>query len=88
MDSAMIGKIMKARQYAKEPERVHIKSFVAEFQGNHDVYEITYEEGSWHCTCRFFAQRGRCSHTMALEKLLAPMVSFVVEEPASPVVSG
>ncbi len=36
MDSAMIGKIMKANQYAQEPERVHIRSLRAEFNGNHD----------------------------------------------------
>ena len=74
MDSAMIGKIMKAHQYAQEPERVAIRSLKADFRGNHNVYEVTYQEGVWRCTCHFFAQRGRCSHTMALEKLLAPMV--------------
>ena len=88
MDSAMIGKIMKAHQYAQEPERVHVKSFHVEFRGNHDVYQVTYEEGTWHCTCHFFAQRGRCSHTMALEKMLAPFVSMSVEEPDSSTVVG
>ena len=88
MDSAMIGKIMKAHQYAEEPERVHIKSLSVRFQGNHDVYEITYDDGVWHCTCGFFAQRGRCSHTMALEKLLAPMVAMASEEPVGHISAG
>ncbi|GAB4517393.1 MAG: hypothetical protein Kow0047_29090 [Anaerolineae bacterium] len=81
MDSAMIGKIMKAHQYAEEPERVHIRSMEIDFQGNHDVYRVTYEEGVWHCTCNFFGQRGRCSHTMALERLLTPFVEMATETP-------
>ncbi len=88
MDSAMIGKIMKAHQYAQEPERVHIKSLRLDFHGNHNVYQVTYEEGTWHCTCRFFSQRGRCSHTMALEKLLDPMLKVTSETPASLVPTG
>jgi hypothetical protein len=84
MDSAMIGKIMKAHQYAQEPERVHIRSLRLDFRGNHSVYQVTYEEGTWHCTCHFFSQRGLCSHTMALEKLLDPMVKAASESPASP----
>ena len=82
MDSAMIGKIMKANQYAQEPERVHIRSLRAEFNGNHDKYDISFADGVWHCTCNFFAQRGLCSHTMALEKLLGPIAPPVVEEAA------
>jgi hypothetical protein len=74
MDSAMIGKIMKANQYAQEPERVRIRSLQVDFHGNHDMRQVSYQDESWHCTCDFFAQRGRCSHTMALEKLLGAIV--------------
>lgn len=87
MDSAMIGKIMKANQYAQEPERVRIRSLEADFHGIHDVYQVTYREGLWHCTCHFFAQRGRCSHTMALEKLLGPIAPLPAE-PLSPIATG
>ncbi len=83
MDSAMIGKIMKANQYAQEPERVRVRSLEVDFHGIHDIYQITYREGLWHCTCHFFAQRGRCSHTMALEKLLGPIAPMPTGEPLS-----
>ncbi len=77
MDSAMISKIQKARQYAQERDRIRFESFEVAFQGNHDTYTVTYDHGTWKCTCRFFAQRGICSHTMALEHILQGMVEPV-----------
>ncbi len=77
MDSAMISKIQKARQYAQERDRIRFESFEVAFQGNHDTYTVTYDHGTWNCTCRFFAQRGICSHTMALEHILQGMVEPV-----------
>ncbi|NLT74794.1 MAG: hypothetical protein GXX94_11505 [Chloroflexi bacterium] len=74
MDSGMISKIQKAKRYAEEPDRVEIKEFVARFQGEHDTYEVSYRNGTWDCQCEFFLQRGLCSHTMAMERLLLPMV--------------
>ena len=38
MDSAMIGKISKAQQYAQEPERMTLQSFTVLFSGKHDTY--------------------------------------------------
>jgi len=74
MDSGMIGKIQKARQYAEEPERVTFESFVVTFRGNHDLYHITYDAGQWTCQCNFFQSHGVCSHTMAMERLLGEML--------------
>ena len=74
MDSAMIAKISKAREYAQEPERIQFKSFAVAFQGKHQVYTVGYDHGNWHCECDFFAQRGVCSHTMTLERLLGVML--------------
>ncbi len=74
MDSAMISKIQKAKQYAEERDRMQFESFKVLFRGNHDTYTVTYEQGRWHCTCHFFEQRGVCSHTMALERVLEGMV--------------
>ena len=70
MDSAMIAKISKARQYAEEPERVTFQRLEVAFEGNHESYNVTYDHGTWRCGCDFFAQRGVCSHTMAMERLL------------------
>jgi len=81
MDSAMIGKISKAQQYAQEPERMTLQSFSVLFNGKHDTYTMSFEHGKWHCGCDFFAQRGVCSHTMAAEKVLVK-TGMTVEQPA------
>lgn len=83
MDSAMIGKIMKAKQYAQERDRVHFEAFQVSFRGNHDTYVVTYNGGVWHCTCHFFSQRGVCSHTMAMERILQGMVEPVTVSEAA-----
>jgi len=74
MDSGMIGKIEKARRYAEEPERVELQSLRASFRGDHDTYTVSFADGRWSCNCHFFSSRGVCSHTMALERLLGPML--------------
>ena len=69
MDSAMIGKIEKSKRYAEEPERITIRQLRVDFAGDHDTYQVSFEDGNWTCGCRFFAQRGVCSHTMTLERV-------------------
>ena len=77
MNSSIIGKIEKAKRYAAEPERVQITALGATFHGSHDEYALTFQDGAWHCSCHFFESQdyGTCSHVMALQRLLAPMVS-------------
>ena len=70
MDSGMISKIQKAKRYAQERERIHFVEFKVAFSGDHNSYTVSYERGQWNCGCRFFASRGVCSHTMALERVL------------------
>jgi hypothetical protein len=70
MDSAMIAKISKAREYAQEPERMTLMAFVVLFKGKHQTYRVSFDRGTWQCECDFFGQRGVCSHTMAIEKVL------------------
>jgi hypothetical protein len=84
MDSAMIGKISKAQQYAQEPERMTLQSFTVLFNGRHDTYTVSFERSQWHCGCDFFAQRGVCSHTMAAEKVLGK-TGMTIELPVVPV---
>ncbi len=74
MQSSLIGKIEKAKRYAHEPERAKIAEFSASFQGDNNLYQVKYESGKWHCTCRFFSQMGICSHIMALQKIMEPML--------------
>ena len=75
MDSAMIGKIEKAKRYAEEPERVRITAMTVMFRGEHGTYQVTYDHGQWQCGCRFFAQRKVCSHTMALERMFGDQLA-------------
>jgi hypothetical protein len=74
MQSSLIGKIEKAKRYAQEKERVTFSQLSAKFRGENDEYTIGYEDGKWHCSCRFFSQWGLCSHTMALEQILRDML--------------
>ena len=85
MDSGMIGKIQKARFYAEEPERICFQQFQATFQGTNSRHTVAYDQDGWHCTCNFFASRGVCSHTMALERLLGAMLPPEAIVPAEPV---
>lgn len=70
MDYGMIGKIEKARRYAEERQRFRIETLKVTFDGDNNPHEITLINGVWQCDCDFFHSRGRCSHTMALEKIL------------------
>ena len=74
MQSSLIGKIEKAKRYAQETERVTLSEFSAEFRGDNNTYTTEYKNGKWHCSCHFFPSWGRCSHTMALEKILSNML--------------
>jgi RecG-like helicase len=82
MDSATIAKISKAREYAQEPERMTITNLQVFFQGKHQNYPVTFDHGTWRCECEFFGQRGYCSHTMAVEKVIAKTGMVLQEKPA------
>jgi hypothetical protein len=77
MNSSMIGKIEKAHRYAREPERVRFGTFQATFRGGHDDYIVRLRDDEWSCTCHTFSSHvvGTCSHIMALQQILAPMLS-------------
>jgi len=74
MQSSLIGKIEKAKRYAQETERITLSEFSVEFRGDNNTYTTGYKNGKWHCSCHFFPSWGRCSHTMALEKILSNML--------------
>ena len=77
MDYGMIGKIEKAKFYAEERERIQFESLTVTLRGDNDsVHEVSYRDGIWNCDCSFFATRGVCSHTMALERILVDMVDI------------
>ena len=75
MQYSVIRKMEKARQYAAQKERVAICSIKTTFHGNHSDHSVTFDEGQWSCSCAFFSGYATCSHTMALERILDPMLS-------------
>lgn len=75
MDSGMISKIEKARRYADEKQdRVRFRQFEVTIRGGHADHLVRYDQGVFQCDCHFFAQRGVCSHTMAMERILNGML--------------
>jgi len=84
MDSGMIGKIQKARMYAEEPERIRFQQFRVTFRGENSQHVTSFDQGKWSCTCNFFASRGVCSHTMAMERLLGVMLPPLAETQEGP----
>lgn len=74
MNSSLIGKILKAKRYEQEPDRVVFQSLKATFKGEHDTYEVSLDGEDWHCSCNFFGGWHTCSHVMAMQRMLAPML--------------
>jgi len=74
MQSSLIGKIEKAKRYAEEKDRITFSELAVRFRGENNDYDTSYRNGKWHCTCSFFSSWGMCSHTMAMERILAEML--------------
>jgi len=75
MDSSMIGKVEKAKRYATEAhKRIVFKQFRVSLEGDNSTYDVTFDGGRWTCGCKYFASRGLCSHTMAMERVLGSML--------------
>ncbi len=75
MDSSMIGKVEKAHRYASEKERFEFLTFSVRVYGDNGEYLVTYDHGQWHCNSEYFAKHGFDSHTMAVEHLMAGMLT-------------
>ena len=70
MHSGLIGKIEKAKRYAQERTRIHVRGLQVDFDGENDRHEVTLAEDTWRCNCDFFIGWGACAHTMALERIM------------------
>jgi hypothetical protein len=75
VQSALIGKIEKARRYAQQPERIRLEALDLAFHGEHDAYALTLQGQGWRCSCHTFASVGLCAHVMAVQRLLEPMLT-------------
>ena len=74
MQSSLIGKIQKANLYAREPDRLSFSQFSTTFRGEHDSYDVSFRDAQWSCACHFFDVNDICSHVMAIQKLMGPML--------------
>lgn len=74
MHSSMYGKIEKAIRYEKEPDRIHFQTVAVDFRGDNDTYKVELKGGHWACNCHTFGSLGTCSHVMALQRILDPML--------------
>ncbi len=77
MHSSLISKIDKAHRYASQPERIELGQIAATFHGSHDDYLVRLEDGEWTCTCHTSSAQtlgGTCSHIMALQQVMDPML--------------
>ncbi|WP_026370465.1 hypothetical protein [Kallotenue papyrolyticum] len=83
MHSDLINKIEKAKRYAQEPERFTIERLEAHFRGSSD-HAISLDGDVWSCDCNFFRSWHTCSHVMAVQRLLAPMLSQEARRPSGP----
>jgi hypothetical protein len=74
MYSSLIGKIEKAKRYQQEPERINIQALSLTFNGENSTHHVSLDGTQWHCDCDFFPRNGTCSHVMAMQRILAPML--------------
>jgi hypothetical protein len=75
MYSSLIGKIEKAKRYQQEPERIDIQNLSLTFNGENSTHRVSLDGAQWHCDCDFFPRNGTCSHVMAMQRILAPMLA-------------
>lgn len=80
MHSSMIGKIEKAMRYAHEPDRVTLHSFRASFAGDNGSHAVILDGEAWRCDCHLFEAAGGCTHTLAIQKMLDPMLTDAARE--------
>ncbi len=78
MDSGLLRKHVKAKQYAEERDRIHVEAVKVRFDGTNNNHNVEFKDGVWNCDCDFFIGRGTCSHTMAMEIILKDMLAAPV----------
>ena len=71
----VVSDVDKAHRYAEETDRLHFSAFDVVFAGDNDEHHTSYSDHAMHCNCSFFASRGVCCHSMALERLLKGMIT-------------
>lgn len=70
--NALIGKIEKARNYIKEPERFKFEKGKVILNSTHGIRKINKENNKFICDCPFFKEHNICSHVIAAKELSKP----------------
>lgn len=83
MDSSLVRKMEKAKDYSVQNGRVTLTRCQAKFRGDNADHEVTYDSGNWSCTCYYFITRGVCVHIMAMRMMLSNMVTDASETAAA-----
>ncbi len=71
----VVSDVDKAMRYADEPDRIQFQALEVTFDGENSPHHTSYADDVWHCDCSFFASRGVCCHTMAMERVLKDMIT-------------
>ena len=74
MDTSLVRKMEKAKDYAAQQGRVTLMQCQATFRGDNSDHEISYESGEWSCSCYYFTSRRECTHTMAMQLMLSNLM--------------
>lgn len=75
MNSSLYGKIEKAKRYLEEPERIAFQDLTVSFKGDNHDHKVSLDGEKWSCDCSAFPAYGTCSHVMAMQRMLSPMLS-------------
>jgi hypothetical protein len=54
---------------------VKLQQVTATFAGDNSTHTVSLDADAWHCDCHLFEAAGGCSHTLAVQKMLDPMLS-------------
>ncbi len=73
--SSYVSKVEKARMYAEEPQRVKFQTFAATLRGSHDEHKVSMDGEDFSCDCHGFEAQGTCAHIMAMQRVLADMLT-------------
>lgn len=84
MHSDLINKIEKAKRYAQQPERFAVEQLQVRFKGSGGDHIVTLQDDTWACDCNFFRAWNTCSHAMALQRMLDPMLSDAARRASGP----